>query len=102
MSQVNDAVLAVDNNFMITYWNKGAEKMFGYTQKEALGTNTIELLRPNYVPGEREKKLEEVEKKGTLKTTMYAKHKNGTEIIVDQNVSLIVDDSGLQIGYVVV
>ena len=102
LNQVNDAVLGVDNNFNITYWNKGAEKMFGYTQKEALGTNTVELIRPKYVPGEREKKLEELEKKRALKTTMYAKHKNGTEIIVDQNVSQVVDDSGLQTGYVVV
>ena len=102
LSQVNDAVLGVDNDFRITYWNKGAEKMFGYTPKEALGTNTLELIRPKYAPGERERKLEEVEQKGTLNTTMYAKHKNGTEIIVNQNVSQVVDDSGLQTGYVVV
>jgi PAS domain S-box-containing protein len=102
LGQVNDAVLAVDHNFKINYWNKGAEKMFGYTRKEALGVNTVELLRPNYVRGERENKLEELEEKGTLKTIMYAKHKNGTEVIVDQNVSLIVNDSGVQTGYVVV
>ena len=102
LSQVKDAVLAVDNNFRITYWNKGAEEMFGYTQKEALGTNTVKLLRPKYAPEEREKKLEEVTKKGALTTTMYAKHKNGKEIIVDQKISQMVDDSSLQTGYVVV
>ena len=26
LSQVTDAVFAFDNNFKITYWNKGAEK----------------------------------------------------------------------------
>ena len=102
LSQVEDAVLAVDTNFRITYWNKGAEKMFGYTQKEALGTNTVKLLRPKYAPGERESKLEEVEKKGAFNTTMYAKHKNGKEVIVDQKISKMVDDSGLQTGYIVV
>ena len=55
--------------------------MFGYTQKEALGANTVKLLRPKYAPDEREKKLEEVEKNGALTTTMYALHKNGGQVI---------------------
>ena len=102
LNQVKDAVLAVDNNFIITYWNKGAEKMFGYTQQEALGANTVKLLRPKYAPDEREKKLEKVKNKGTLTTTMYAEHKNGKEVIVDQKISQMVDDTGLKTGYVVV
>jgi PAS domain S-box-containing protein len=95
LSQVKDAILAVDNNFRITYWNKGAEMMFGYTQKEALGSNTVKLLRPKYDPEEREKI-------GAFASTMYAKHKNGKDVIVDQKISQMVDDSGLQTGYVIV
>ncbi|MGB9201486.1 PAS domain S-box protein [Methanobacterium sp.] len=102
LSQVTDAVFAFDNNFKITYWNKGAEKMFGYTQKEALGTNSVELLRPNYTNVEIENKLREVGKKKILTNILYVKHKNGNDITVDQNVSLIVNDLGLQTGYVVV
>jgi PAS domain S-box-containing protein len=67
-----------------------------------LGANTVKLLRPKYAPDERKKKLEEVKDNGALTTTMYARHKNGEEIIVDQKISEMVDDSGLKTGYVVV
>ncbi len=76
--------------------------MLGYTQKDALGTNTVKLLRPKYSDGEREEKIRELEQTGTLKNIINTTHKNGTEVIVDQSVSEIVDNFGLKTGYVVV
>ena len=58
--------------------------MFGYTQEEALGKISVELMRPEYAPGERERKVKELEQTGILRTKIYAKHKNGTDIIVEQ------------------
>ena len=54
LSQVNDAVIGSDSNYRINYWNKGAELMYGYTENEALGKSSTELLRPTYGPGEQE------------------------------------------------
>jgi PAS domain S-box-containing protein len=102
LSQVNDAVFGLDTNFNITYWNKGAKQMYGYTDTEALGNNSVELLHPTYNPGEREKILEDLEQQGVSRTTIVTKHKNGTDIIVEQNSTRIMDDKGLTIGYVVV
>ena len=78
LSQVNDAVFGLDENFTINFWNNGAEKMYGYTQAEALGNNSIELMHPRYDPGEREKIVEDLELYGNSKTTITTKHKNGT------------------------
>src|SRR5207249_6872018 len=33
-----DAIIVRDKNDRITYWNKGATKIYGYTRQEALGT----------------------------------------------------------------
>ncbi len=102
LDQLYDAVIRTDTNFKINYWNKAAEKLFGYSQDEALGINSTELLCPIYAPGERETKSEELKKKGILKTINKFKHKNGTDIIVEQNATQINDNSGVPIGYIVI
>ena len=47
----------------VNYWNKAAQKVFGYSKDEALGMNSVELLRPIYDPGERDVKSEELKNK---------------------------------------
>ena len=102
LTKVNDAIFGVDINFKITYWNKGAEQMLGYTQEEALGVESVELIHPTYNLGERESKIKKLESSGVLRTTINVKHKNGTDIIVEQNSTRITDDYGIPTGYVVV
>jgi PAS domain S-box-containing protein len=102
LSKVNDAVIGADSNFIITYWNNGAELMFGFTGKEAIGKSSVELLRPIYAPGEREIIINELKNNGTSKSTISTKHRNGTEIIVEVNSSRILDEQKDISGYVVV
>ena len=40
----NDAVTVHDFGGRITTWNRGAERMFGYTEAEALRMNAVELM----------------------------------------------------------
>ena len=42
----NDAILLMDDKGAISTWNKAAEKIFGYTEEEALGRNLHNLLVP--------------------------------------------------------
>ena len=41
----NDAVIVRDHQDRIVYWNRGAEQMYGFSAKEALGKITCELLQ---------------------------------------------------------
>ncbi|WP_028104038.1 putative bifunctional diguanylate cyclase/phosphodiesterase [Pseudoduganella violaceinigra] len=43
LDQIHESVLTMDLNGFITSWNKGAERLFGYTAVEALGRNIIFL-----------------------------------------------------------
>jgi PAS domain S-box-containing protein len=43
---VKEAIVVVDENARITYWNPAAEKIFGYTSQEALGKNIHGLVVP--------------------------------------------------------
>ena len=43
-----DAVLVLDVNRIITYWNRGAERLFGWTKEEAVGKEVQLLLKTRY------------------------------------------------------
>jgi len=62
-----DAIIGFDNDFKIFLWNKGAERMFGYTKEETMGGN-FELLIPDYLlaKGEKQFLINEVNEKGYL------------------------------------
>jgi len=42
----HDAIVMMDNNGNISFWNHSAKKMFGYDSKEALGCNLHKFLAP--------------------------------------------------------
>ncbi len=43
----NDAIIMADNDGNISYWNKAAEKMFGYSSEEATGKTIHETCIPD-------------------------------------------------------
>lgn len=40
-----DAIVVIDNEDLIRYWNRGAERIFGYPASEVVGT-TLEVVIP--------------------------------------------------------
>jgi PAS domain S-box-containing protein len=44
----NDAIIVRDHQDRIVYWNRGAEEMYGFSAKEALGKITHELLQTEH------------------------------------------------------
>lgn len=45
-SSAHDAIMMIDNEGNIAFWNEAAEKIFGYTAKEAVGENFHHLCIP--------------------------------------------------------
>jgi two-component system, LuxR family, sensor kinase FixL len=46
----HDAIFVRDKNDVITYWNAGAEELYGWPRKQALGQNANTLLKTKYPP----------------------------------------------------
>ena len=94
----DDAIIGKDLNSIITSWNKGAEKIFGYAAEEALGKSVTMLMAPN-------RREEEPQILGRIKRGESIEHfetrrvrKDGAEIDISLTVSPIRDDDGNIIG----
>jgi len=48
LDAANDAIWAADLNERMTYWNKGAERLYGWSKDEAVGKSPHELLRTQF------------------------------------------------------
>ncbi|XP_026457418.1 uncharacterized protein LOC113358107 [Papaver somniferum] len=44
LQSIGQAVHIVDHNGLIVYWNPAAERLFGYSQSEALGRSPLDLI----------------------------------------------------------
>jgi PAS domain S-box-containing protein len=89
----NDAIIVRDKNERITYWNKGATKLYGYTRQEALGTVLQHLLKskfPEPLPKIYEKLLRDNDWQGEI---VHTRH-DGRRIIVFSRWVLDRDEQG--------
>jgi PAS domain S-box-containing protein len=89
----NDAIIVRDKNERITYWNKGATKLYGYTRQEALGTVIQHLLKskfPEPLPKIDEKLLRDNHWQGEIVHT----RRDGRRIIVFSRWALDRDGQG--------
>jgi two-component system, cell cycle sensor histidine kinase and response regulator CckA len=93
-----DAIIGKDLDFQITSWNKGAERMYGYTASEAIGRN-ISILSPAGRSHEIQKIAKELKAGNPIKNFETARMaKNGKLIQVSLSVSPVLDSDGTVTG----
>ncbi|NJM08059.1 PAS domain S-box protein [Candidatus Gracilibacteria bacterium] len=51
LQHINDAVLALDAELRVLFWNRACEAFFGWTAAEALGRKTTDLVELRYLDG---------------------------------------------------
>jgi PAS domain S-box-containing protein len=54
LSQMHDAAIGVDNNELITYWNEGAERLYGFKAQEVLGSLLKHVIHYEWIAAEDE------------------------------------------------
>ncbi|HEY9169754.1 MAG TPA: PAS domain S-box protein [Lutibacter sp.] len=47
LNEIDEAVIATNHNDNITYWNKAAEKLYGWNEAEVMGQNILDLIKPS-------------------------------------------------------
>src|SRR5690606_3868684 len=99
LSQVEDAVIAVDTDERITYMNRAAERLFGVPSDEALGRPIPELFGIEWLhTGEEEMAKNALLSSGTWRGVAGHQKRDGETISIDVTLSTLTDDSGRVTG----
>jgi PAS domain S-box-containing protein len=93
----HDTVIVRDANDVITFWNRGAESLYGWSREEAVGVVSHNLLRTRF-PEDRTAIIETVRRDGHWEGELVRKRKDGTEVIVASRWSSQRDDLGQSVG----
>ncbi len=90
----NDAIFIKAANDEISYWNQGAERLYGWTASEALGQNPAQLLQTSYpIP------LEEIQKHEVWEGELAHTTRDGRRIVVASRWTMLRNDSGEPVGW---
>jgi PAS domain S-box-containing protein len=93
LEHASDAVIVRDLQDRILYWNKGAERYYGWTAAEALGKNIEQLLYPGGSQEFTEARRVTIEQ-GEWGGELHQVTKSGRTIISECHWTLVRDESG--------
>lgn len=88
LDQAQDAILVRDLELNILFWNKGAEKIYGWTAEEVVGTKNVFKGSPDQFNTARKTVIANGEWHGELRQT----RRNGNEIIIESRWTLVRDE----------
>lgn len=101
LDEVTNAVMIRDLDDRITYWNRGAERMYGWTASEAVGKKATDLFLKNQPGGvgQAEWVLREA---GAWSGELPQVTKSGRRLMVDSLRTLLRDADGRPAGMIVI
>lgn len=100
LQAVSDAVIATDADSRITSWNNAALEMYGWSEQEALGQHTNELLASEFIEDSRENAAASLMRDGFWKGEIRQRRKDGSTLWVSAATSLLKDTREQSVGAV--
>jgi PAS domain S-box-containing protein len=99
LDNVRDSIIVTDTDGKIVYWNKGAERIFGYSSGEMIGQSPARLYDATS-DRKLEDDLHEIREGGEVSQVWRGRRKDGTVIWVDIKTSVMRDPLGEAIGFI--
>jgi len=89
----HDSIMTLDPEGTITYWNRGAERLYGWTKQEAEGQNANALLRTRF-PESRDALWPKLTESGLWEGELIQVTRDGVPVTVASSWTLIKDERG--------
>lgn len=102
LESVHDAALAMDPDLNITFWNQGAEALYGWRADEVMGRPVLEILGTMLSPEQLAKAQAELRATGRVGVQIESFRRDGTPIFVDSITTAIYDANGGVRGFVTI
>lgn len=102
LANVSDAILATDRQFNIQYWNTAAEKQYGWTSAEVLGSHFMNFIQPQYLSDSRRTVMQKIVQEGFWNGELVHNRRDGTRFPVQVTISEVRNAEGQIIGHVTI
>ena len=100
LRHINDAVIATDDQFRITAWNRAAEKMYGWRSEEVMGHNVSEILNFELTDEQRSAARELLKETIASRSERIHHRRDGRTLYVEVNTIALTNEHGRMTGYV--
>jgi len=92
LDEAQDAILVTDVTDNVLYWNKSAERIYGWTAASTIGEKVVQFLSSDPVKYQDAKKF--VLEKGNWMGELAATNRGGNELTVEARWTLVRDNEG--------
>ncbi len=94
LSTVHEAIIAMDENMSVTYWNNVAQEISGWTTEEAIGLSGKEIFRRLGVDSLWPVFTARLDEAGAYDGEIEGTRKNGSQVIIDLHMKRIYGSDG--------
>jgi PAS domain S-box-containing protein len=91
LNLTHDTIFVRDMSDVITYWNRGAQELYGWTAEDAIGKNSQKLLQTSF-PAPIDDIRAELLRTGRWEGELSKKKADGTQLVVSSRWSLRRDE----------
>ena len=102
LSYVNDAIIATDEKFAVRSWNAAAERIYGWTADEMIGSTTEKIFQTQFFSTSREEVVRKLWDTGEFFEEVTQMRKDGTRVNVDAHTVAIRDQDANITGFITV
>ncbi|MFN8441884.1 MAG: PAS domain S-box protein [Caldilineaceae bacterium] len=99
LANMYDGVIATDNRFRITVWNRGAEQMYGWQAEEVMGQLVREVIQTEIDDTTRQQAIQELQATGRMRMEVITHHKDGSPVATEVITVTLTDGEGEITGY---
>ncbi|MEO8276553.1 MAG: PAS domain S-box protein [Thermoanaerobaculia bacterium] len=92
LDQARDAIFVRDLDFRVLYWNRGAERLYGWTAEEALGRRVDELIATDLIAFHASNSV--LMERGELNAELSHRTKDGRALVIDGRATVLRDSAG--------
>lgn len=100
LENVSDAIVASDEKYIVTSWNRAAERTYGWKSEEVLGKRGVDFLQTQFTGIDAEEMRNQIAQSGRFFGEATQLRKDGTRIPVEVASIVLRDKSEKITGYV--
>jgi PAS domain S-box-containing protein len=100
LDQIHDSVISTDLEGYVVSWNKGAERIFGYSAEEGLGKHISFVYPPDQHEFLQYEVIKPLKKKGRHEIEVKMRRKSDEDFYAHLSLSMLKNKEGLEIGMI--